>query len=184
MKLGTHFPIRRWAMLLGWPGVCGAAGLAACLALYLSAMLPAQQRLDAARHSAGSLQQRLARAAAAGDQGPRGADEQLAAFYRIFPGEQDVTEWIGRIAAIAARDGLALQQADYKAVHDPAGKLVRLQMDLPLRGEYQTIRSFLSDLRAEIPIVSLEQVQFARQKIGEPLVDSKIRLVIFLGRAS
>jgi len=184
MNLGLHFLIRRWVLLLGWPGVCGVAGLAACLALYLSAVLPAQQRLDTARHSASSLEQRLARAAPAGHRSTLGADEQLAAFYRIFPGEHDATEWIGRIAAIAARDGLALQQADYKEAHDPTGKLVRLQMDLPLRGEYQAIRSFLSDLRAEIPIVSLEQVQFERQKIGEPLVDSKIRLVIFLGRAS
>ena len=111
-------------------------------------------------------------------------DEQLAAFYRIFPSERDVTEWIGKIAAIAERDGLALEQADYKAERGPTGKLVRFQMNLPLRGEYRTIRRFLSDLRAEIPIVSLEQVQFERQKIGDTLVDAKVRLVIFLGRTS
>ena len=89
-----------------------------------------------------------------------------------------------RGGGIAERDGLALEQADYKAERGPTGKLVRFQMNLPLRGEYQTIRRFLSDLRAEIPIVSLEQVQFERQKIGDTLVDAKVRLVIFLGRTS
>ena len=114
----------------------------------------------------------------------RPLDEQLAAFYRIFPSEHDATDWIGKIAAIAQRDGLALQQAEYKAERDKTGKLTRFQMSLPLKGEYQTIRRFLSDLRAEIPIVSLEQVQFERQKVGDPLVDAKVRLVIFLGKAS
>jgi hypothetical protein len=32
--------------------------------------------------------------------------------------------------------------------------------------------------------VSLEQVQFERQKVGDPLVDAKVRLVIHLGTAS
>lgn len=177
-------PMRRWGRLLGWPGACGAAGLAACLALYLLAVLPAQQRLETARHNASSLQERLARAGQGLHDGTRPLDEQLAAFYRIFPSERDVTVWIGKIAATAERDGLGLQQADYKAERDATGKLVRFQMNLPLRGEYQTIRKFLSDLRAEIPIVSLEQVQFERQKIGDPLVDAKVRLVIFLGRTS
>ena len=67
---------------------------------------------------------------------------------------------------------------------DKIGKLTRFQMSLPLSGEYPKIRSFLSDLRAEIPIVSLEQVQFERQKVGDQQVEAKVRLVIFLGNAS
>lgn len=184
MKLRQRLPMRRWGRLLGWPGACGAGGLAACLALYLLVVYPAQQRLDTARHDASSLHERLARADQALQDGTRPVDEQLAAFYRIFPGERDATEWIGKIAAIAERDGLVLQQADYKAERGPTGKLVRFQMSLPLRAEYQTIRTFLSDLRAEIPIVSLEQVQFERQKVGDPIVDAKVRLVIFLGLTS
>lgn len=184
MKLRLRGPMRRWGRLLGWPGACGAGALAGCLALYLLAVHPAQQRLETARENAGSLHERLARAGRALHDGKRPMAEQLAAFYRIFPSERDVTEWIGKIAAIAERDGLPLQQADYKAERGPTGKLVRFQMNLPLRGEYQTIRRFLSDLRAEIPIVSLEQVQFERQQIGDPLVDAKVRLVIFLGRTS
>lgn len=184
MNLHLRFPVRRWGSLFGWPGAIGVGGMAMCLAFYLSVVQPTQQRLDTARHSASSLHERLARAGQALHDGTRPVDEQLAAFYRIFPSEHEATDWIGKIAAIAERDGLSLQQAEYKAERDPTGKLVRLQMNLPLRGEYQTIRRFLSDLRADIPIVSLEQVQLERQKIGDPLVDAKVRLVIFLGRTS
>jgi hypothetical protein len=35
-----------------------------------------------------------------------------------------------------------------------------------------------------MPTVSLEQVQFERQKVGDPLVDARVRLVIYLGRSS
>jgi Tfp pilus assembly protein PilO len=155
-----------------------------CLALYFSAVQPAQQRLDAAHQSAVSLQARIAKAGLTLHESARPLDEQLDAFYRSFPGEQEATDWIGKIAAIAERDGLSLQQAEYKADRDKAGKLTRLQMNLPLKGNYETLRKFLSDLHAEIPIVSLEQVQFERQKVGDSLVDAKLRLVIFLGRSA
>jgi Tfp pilus assembly protein PilO len=184
MNLRLRYPMRRWGSLLGWPGALGMGGLAMCLALYLSAVQPAQQRLDTARLSASSLHERIARAGQALNDRARPVDEQLTAFYRNFPSERDAADWIGRIAAIAQRDGLTLQQAEYKVGRDRAGKLTRFQMSLPLRGEYQTIRRFLSDLRAEIPVVSLEQVQFERQKVGDPQVDAKVRLIIFLEHAS
>lgn len=153
-----------------------------CLALYFSVVQPARHRLDTARSSTISLQQRIAQA---GDPSSvnRSLDEQLAAFYQLFPSEHDATDSVGAIAAIAQRDGLGLQQAEYKVERDKTGRLIRFQMSLPLKGDYQAIRRFLSHLRAELPMVSLEQVQFDRQKVGDPLVDAKIRLVIFLGRS-
>lgn len=184
MNLRRSFPMRRWTSLLGWPGAIGGAALGLCMALYFSAVQPAQQRLDAARLNARSLHERVARAAQALNDTARPLDEQLAAFYQVFPSEHEATDWIGKIAAIAQRDGLLLQEAEYKVNRDKIGKLTRLQMSLPLTGEYPKIRSFLSDLHAEIPIVSLEQVQFERQKVGDQQVEAKVRLVIFLGNAS
>lgn len=178
------FPARRLGSRLGWPGVIGGAGLAMCLVLYFSAVQPARQRLDTARSSTASLQQRIAQAGHPSNGSVRSLDEQLAAFYQLFPSEHDATDSVGAIAAIAQRDGLRVQQAEYKVERDKTGRLIRFQMSLPLKGDYQAIRSFLSHLRAELPIVSLEQVQFDRQKVGDPLVDAKIRLVIFLGKSS
>lgn len=184
MNLRLPFHVRLKDLQLGWPGAIGLGGLAMCLTLYFSTVQPAQNRLDAARLSASSLNERIARAGQAPNDSARPLGEQLAAFYQIFPDEHDAIDWVGKIAAIAQRDGLNLQQAEYKTERDKTGKLTRFQMSLPLKGEYQTIRRFLSDLRAEIPIVSLEQVQFERQKVGDPLVDAKVSLVIFLGKSS
>lgn len=180
MNLRHRVPMRRLGSLLGWPGAVGAGGLGLCLVLYLSVLQPAQQRLDSARLEASSLHDRIARAGLALNDSARPIDEQLTTFYRIFPSEHGSTDWIGKIAAIAQRDGLDLQQADYKVSRDKIGRLTRIQMNLPLSGEYPRIRSFLSDLRKEIPIVSLEQVDFERQKVGDQKVEAKLRLVVFL----
>jgi hypothetical protein len=53
-----------------------------------------------------------------------------------------------------------------------------------VRGEYRQIRHFLTATGAALPIVSLEQVQFERQKVGDPLIDARIRLVLYLGQAT
>lgn len=183
MNLHLTSAIRRERLQLGLPGALGAGGLALCLGLYFSILQPAQERRDAARLAASSLHKRMPQDGPGSNQvAPLG--EQLAAFYRLFPGEQDWTDSVGTIAAIAKRHGLVLQQAQYKAERDKSGKLTRLQMNLPLTGEYRTIRRFLLDVNAEMATVSLEQVQFERQKVGDPLVDAKVRLIIYLGTAS
>jgi Tfp pilus assembly protein PilO len=179
----THW-LRRHELRLGWPGALGLLVLAGCLAAWFTLVQPARQRLQQARLSATSLQERIARAGDDARNKPLSLQEQLDAFYRIFPSERDAAEWVGRIAAIAQRDGLGLHQAEYKATPDKSGKLTRLQMSLPLRGDYQVVRRFLTDLRSEVPIVAVEQVQLERQKVGDAAVDARVRLVIFLGRAS
>jgi Tfp pilus assembly protein PilO len=175
----------RWRGLrLGWPGALGLGLLAGCLAAYFVLVQPAQQRLQQARLAASSLQERIARAGDDAKNKPQSLQDQLDAFYRIFPNERQAADWVGKIAVIAQRDGLSLHQAEYRATPDKTGKLARLQMSLPLKGDYQIVRRFLSDLRAEVPIVAVEQVQLERQKVGDASVDARVRLVIFLGRSS
>jgi Tfp pilus assembly protein PilO len=171
----------RW---LGLPGMAGIGIWVMAATLYFSAVLPARQQLDELRLSAASLHERLARAGKqlTGNELP--AAEQLAEFYRVFPDERSSPDWIGKIAAIAQGCGLSLDQGEYKPVRDTVGKLTRLQMTLPVKGEYRQIRQFLASTGASVPIVSLEQVQFARQKVGDPLVDANIRLVLYLGQSS
>ena len=103
-----YLPMRRWRSLLGLPGAIGMAGLVLCLGLYFSVVQPAQQRLDTARYNASSMQERIARAGEVLKDKAHPLDEQLATFYSIFPSEHGVTDWIGKIAEIAQRDGLNL----------------------------------------------------------------------------
>lgn len=162
---------------LGWQGRLGLGLLVLAAAAYFLAVAPAAERLDELEHSAHA---QASRAGSPALGGARPADEQLVEFYRFFPGDKEFVDWLGKVALIANEDGLAIDQAEYTVVEDVGGRLARYQVTLPIRGDYRQIRRFLSTLGSEVPIVALEQVQFDRQKVGDTVVNARIRLAIFM----
>lgn len=172
---------RRSFRRLGRPGLLALGVLVACPAVYFSAMIPAQERLQSAQSNARSLHERIARSAKAMGMNQRTSEEQLTEFYQIFPGEKSSPQWLEKLLAVAENHGLSLDQGEYSAAPDKTVKLVRFQITLPVKGEYLKIRKFLAALPAELPIIALENVQFQRQKIADPVVEAKIRLVLYLG---
>lgn len=179
-----QWQLRRWLRLLGFPGVVALGLLAVCPAFYFSAVVPAQQRLDQARGNVVKLQARIARAAREPGVEQRTPSEQLSAFYRAFPAETETPQWLEKLIAAAESRGLKLDQGEYAATQDRVGKLVRFQMNLPVRGEYPQIRKFLAALPGEVPLTALEQVQFERQKIADPQVEARIKLALYLEQGS
>ncbi len=171
---------QRWLGLLGWPGMAGAALLAMCPALYVSAVKPAQVNLEAVQRSAASVQERVKRAASGIGRDEFPPAEQLAEFYRIFPSEKQMLPWLEKIFALAQRQGIELDRGEYKVLHERIGRLTRFQITLPVKSEYPQIRKFLNSLQVEAPIVSIEHLQFERQKINVPAVDAKIVLALYL----
>lgn len=179
-----RWSVRSWRRLLGWPGILGAGILAISPAFYFSAIQPVHARMEAAYRNAASLHARMERAATSLQGAQLTPAEQLAEFYRVFPAEKDSPQWLDRIAAAAQSRGLSLDYGEYKATLDKSGKLVRYQMLLPLKGSYPQVRQFLSALPAEAPVVALESVQFERQKVADPLIEARIKLVLYLGQES
>lgn len=176
--------LRRWLRVLGRPGVLAIGILVVYPPFYLSAIAPAQERLDAAQRGALSLHEQI-RYASESLGGSRSTPaEQLAEFYRIFPEERSSPKWLGKLAALARKNGIALNEGEYKVMRDERVRLMRFQMVLPVKGEYQKIRRFLAALPAEIPIIALENVQFSRQTVGDPGVAAQIKLTLYLERTS
>ncbi len=174
----------RWVHLLGWPGIVGAGLLAACPAFYLSAIEPAQARLSEAHQSATSIQERVQLAANGLNRGELSPGEQLAEFYRIFPNEKNLLPWVEKVFAVAQSEGIRLDEGEYRVTRDRVGRLVRFQMTLPVHSSYPQVRNFLNHVHAEIPIASLEHLQFERQKVNDPEVQAKIKLALYVERES
>jgi hypothetical protein len=179
-----RWALRRWLGLLGWPGMLAAGVLAICPAFYFSAIRPAQERLEAAQHSVTSLHRQLEMSRKQPDGKAHSPAEQLAEFYRLFPPERSSPEWLEKLVAVAESNGISLNEGEYKATNDRFGRLVRFQITLPLKGEYPQVRRFIAALPAELPVMALENVQFERNKVADPKVEARIRLVLFLGRQS
>ena len=179
-----RWTFRRGLRILGKPGVLAIGILAIFPPFYLSAIVPAQQRLEAAQRSALSLREQIQHATRSLDGIQRTPAEQLAEYYRIFPEERNAPQWLKKLFALAGKNGLSLQQGEYKTVRDKVGGLTRFQMVLPVTGEYPQIRRFLAALPAEIPVIALENVQFSRKNVADPFVDARIRLTLYLEQAS
>lgn len=180
----VRWTARRWLRHMGWPGVLAMGILAMLPAFYFSTIRPEQARVESARHSANKLHDRLALASKSPSGKILSSEDQLAEFYQKFPVEACSPQWLEKLVALAASHGLSLNDGEYKATSDKVGKLMRYQMTLPVKGEYPQIRKFLTDLPGALPAVALENVQFERQKIADPNIEAKIKLVLYLEQAS
>jgi Tfp pilus assembly protein PilO len=172
--------LRRWLRLLGWPGILGIGVLVMCATFYLSTLQPAAERLRETQQSAASLRDQMKQAGEVAKGPERPVAEQLAEFYKLFPNEKDLPDWLAKVFAAAQAQGLVLEQGEYKTQRDKIGHLMHYEITLPVKGEYPQIRKFLAALTRDVPIVGLQQIEFERQKVGTPTVDSKIRLVLYL----
>lgn len=173
----------RLLRLLGRPGVLAVGLLVIVPPFYFSAVVPAQEHLDATRRNALALDEQ-ARAGKKVGYVLQRPDEQLAAFYRVFPEERNSPQLLEKLAALAGKNGISLNEGEYKAMPDKGGRLLRFQMVLPVKGEYRQIRAFLTELSAEIPALALENVQFSRREVADAAVEARIRLALYLEQTS
>jgi hypothetical protein len=178
-----HLIRGRWVWLISWPGIAGAALIAAWIAFYVSVIEPAQLRLAEDEQNAVSIQERVKRAAGGIGLDERPPAEQLAEFYRIFPNDKNLLPWLEKIFVLAEQQGIHLNQGEYKVKRERIGRLMRFQVTLPVKTGYPQIRRYLSSLRAEIPIIAMEHLQFERQKVNDRDVDAKLMLALYLEAA-
>lgn len=162
---------------LGWQGVSGIVLLALAGTFLILTLQPLedetafmQNHLDAARSKA-AMQNRTS---SIGDR-----QEELGLFFDSLPVEQDVTDVLASIYAIAEESGIELKQAEYH-LNDKDWPRLEYGMNFPVRGEYGQLRSFVSRVLAENPAVSLDQINFQRDKINTPMLKAEIRLTLFL----
>ncbi|MEN6587980.1 MAG: type 4a pilus biogenesis protein PilO [Sulfuricella sp.] len=180
----VRWTARHWLRRIGAPGILAIGILAMCPALYFSAIRPEQARLDSARHSVAALHEQLEMAGKSSGSAKLSPAEQLTEFYGKFPHEECSPQWLEKLVALAASRGLTLNDGEYKATREKVGKLVRYQMTLPVKGEYPQIRRFLTDVPGVLPVIALENVQFERQKVADPNIEAKIKMVLYLEQAS
>lgn len=161
---------------LGWVGVVGIGIWVFVLMYYFSVVHPASSRLDELHSEAASLE-RLTHAASGKS---ASVSEQLSAFHNFFPKSKQSPELLAKIYSAASRLGVALGQGEYRMARDHSGKLLRYEVNFPVRAEYLQIRKFLNQVLSDIPSASLDNVSFQRRNISSPVLDSQIKLTIYL----
>ena len=178
-----HSAVASGVASLGWPGILGLGLLVFVCGFYFSTLPAEQSRLDDLRQQIAKAREQ--RAAPANDAGaPTSPADKLAAFYGFFPRPTDLPDLLGKVFAAGKGQGLQLERGEYRVVRDTAGGLTQFQLTLPVRGTYPQIRKFVDGAMAEVSTLSLDSIQFDRQKVGDPNVDAKVKLIVYLGKKS
>lgn len=170
--------LRRQLRMLGWPGVLGLGLLVFAGSFYVSGFRPAEARLDSLQMTIESRQRELERPDAAHEL--LTPEAQLVQFHKALPDAASQPDWLEKIFAIAGKQGIEIEQGDYKRVPSLEGRIVRLHITFPLKSNYPQIRRFIAQLKAEIPVLAIEQVQFERQKVADANLDARLQLVLFM----
>ena len=95
-----------------------------------------------------------------------------------LPLRSDTHVLIGRLHAIAVKQQLQWQTADYRFRDATADNVARLEVQGTLKGPYPQLRAWLTDVKTAIPTVVLQEVRFSRPSAEVPEVDAKLVLAI------
>jgi hypothetical protein len=174
-----HLMLRLMLRLrLAWsslgPVAAGAAVLMISGALALAWLLP-ERALQGQRRAVA-----LGPAAVPVVAPPPSPDANLALFYDTLGERRYAEQQVKTLFALAAKTGLVLSQGEYKSAFEQNGRFHTYQLNLPVKGSYAAIWQFAMLALRAIPFASLDEISFRRDTIGEPAVEARLRLTLYL----
>jgi hypothetical protein len=108
------------------------------------------------------------------------ANENLELFYATLGEQRYAEQQVKTLFALAGKANLSLSQGEYKSAYERNARFHTYQVTLPVKGTYGQVWSFgLMALRS-IPYASLDELSFKRENIGDPQLEARMRLTLYL----
>ena len=170
--------LRRLRHELGVVGLASIAMLALAMLFLLASLKPLEKRNQALEHQLASTTRERAPA----DEGLARASTpaaKIAAFYQFLESGKQATDWLDRLHAAAREAGIELRSADYRMLATGT-RIDRYEIRIPMRANYAQVRGFLDGALAEIPMLSLDEVKFKRERASDSAVEAELRLTLHL----
>jgi hypothetical protein len=165
-----------------WRGRVGAAGIAGGALLSLAAATVAyapvlrddaevlQAEVEALRAQLQSAQ-RASRPTGSG---------QAEALRSMLPTLDMGTRDLRTVFATASRHRVELPKGDYSLNHSEDGSgVARLEVVLPIKDRYVTIKAVIAELLNELPHASLSELKMERSAANVNLLEARVRLTLF-----
>lgn len=105
----------------------------------------------------------------------------LARFYAALGPRAAADEQVRTLFALAASNGLVLRQGEYRTAYDRNARATAYQVDLPVQGSYGAVWRFALGALQAMPFAALDDIRFRRNAIGDPAVEARVRLTLYLG---
>lgn len=174
--------LREAVRRLGLPGFGGAILLAAAAAGIVFAVLPG----IASRERAQQHVQRAQAQAAAVLRGELRIEpppaRQLDDFFARLPAQPAATSAIDGLYAAADAEKISLARGEYSLAVEQGTHMARYQILLPVRGSYAQLRRFIDAAIAQVPGLSVEDIDLQRKEVSATEVDGRIRMTLYLSR--
>ena len=160
-------------------GVIGVVGLG-LLAFAASFELSANRSLRAQVLEAEQQGQSMAARAAAG-LAPKRSDRQiLDQFYADFPSRASLPDTLLALDKQARKHGLSPYKASYRELKESGTPLKRVRVDIPLRGDYAALRSWLDEVHVQMPLLAIESLQLRRADIKLGELEATVSFAVFM----
>jgi hypothetical protein len=153
----------------------GVTGLAA-IALLAVALAFSNLVVKPLKEKSALLQDRVSRQA---PDGARPSADKVAAVYQFLEKEEQATDWLAKLHGIGAATGVQLKSASYRTQKTDA-RIVRYEMVLPVAGSYAQIREFLQRSLAEVPVLSVDQLNLKRDGKNANVIQAEMRLTLHM----
>jgi hypothetical protein len=116
--------------------------------------------------------------------------DQLAAFYEYFPAESQMIAILAMLHDTAPQRNLSLPQGEYRLIVGQANGqvsaaaqrdlLMRYEIIFPVKGNYQDIRGFVSDVLMQQPGIALDSLMFTRENSARVGVDAELHFTLYV----
>jgi hypothetical protein len=157
--------LSRWIETLGVPGITGIGFAVCAVALYAGSILPAEKRLaDLQREKARIERVRSEQVRSGSVGGDVAVEARLQNFYKGLAREDSIGETLEKVDAIGRGHGVVLRQGSYRFSAEAGSRFGRYQVSYTAQSPYFQARLFLRDVLRELPMVSLDSVNFQRQQ--------------------
>lgn len=104
--------------------------------------------------------------------------EKLGAFYAHFQRDLKLSDWLARFYDVADRAGVRITQVEYRPLEERDAPLRRMEIVLPLAGDYGRIRAFAEGVLTAIPIASLDHIAFRRSAPAQGEVEAELKFTL------
>jgi len=175
--------LRQLALGMGMPGWVGLALLFACALGWVLAASPLGAEADRLERNSADLEQRLGARANAAAALPSTPEQQLTEFRSRFTGEKRIAASVGRLQAAAKRQGVQLDQAEFRLASEAGEPLLRYTIVLPVKADYRALRRFVRDALRELPGLAIEEVNLRRNDSKSATLEAQLRFVLFVNKA-
>lgn len=147
------------------------------LVFFMAAVMPQQQILEELKDKVQAMRQ--AQPDSAG-QTKLNDNQALQIFYDFLPRSDSSPYWISELDRIARDSGVELNSSNYRLTMEKESKLVRYEIQLPLRGTYPQIRAFIAGTLQAIPALALTDIIVRRETIQIGRVDARLNMYLYL----